>query len=205
MTDDAAPHTYDEQLKADLGNLIAQIDLPALSREMMRTRWLDQLTWLEGKAHQTQRRYYGLRLTAIVGGVLLPALVSLNVDDGGADVVRWLTFGLSLVVAVCIAVEEFFHYGDRWRHYRQQAELMKMEGWRFFQLAEPYAAHGSHAAAYPTFAARVEDLLRQDVDVFVTEVVRERKDDENGAAPAPAAHAFAAPSPVEDDGPLPTV
>ena len=34
----------------------------------MRSRWLDQIVWLEGKAKKSQRWYYGLRLVAIVGG-----------------------------------------------------------------------------------------------------------------------------------------
>ena len=41
----------------------------------MRSRWLDQIVWLEGKANGSQRWYYGLRLVAIVGGLIVPALI----------------------------------------------------------------------------------------------------------------------------------
>lgn len=50
----------------------------------------------------------------------------------------WSTFGLSQIVAISAAIEEFFHYGERWRHYRRTVESMKTQGWQFSQLTGPY-------------------------------------------------------------------
>ena len=47
-------------------------------------------------------------------------------------------------------------------------------GWLFFELVGDYVSENGHAGAFPRFAARVEDLLREDVDVYVTQVVREK-------------------------------
>ena len=85
----------------------------------------------------------------------------------------WTTFAVSLVVAIAVAVEGFFHYGDRWRHYRRTAETMKSQGWQFYELAGPYAAFATHAAGFPTFAATVEALFQEDVDTYVNRVMRE--------------------------------
>jgi hypothetical protein len=82
------------------------------------------------------------------------------------------------MVAVSLAVEEFFHYGERWRHYRRTVETLKIEAWQFFQLSGPYQAHRNHQVAYPPFAARVEEILRQDIEVFITQVVKEKKVEE---------------------------
>ena len=132
--------------KEGLGALV--VELPELDeRQMhfMRARWLDQTAWLEGKAKLCQRRYYALRLVAIVGGVTVPALVSLNVSsDASSDVastIAWTTFALSLLVATAVSVEGFFRYGERWRHYRRTAELMKSQGWQFFELSGAYESH----------------------------------------------------------------
>jgi hypothetical protein len=54
-----------------------------------------------------------LRLATIIGGVIVPALVSFNVSDDTASVIKTLTFIVSLVVALSAAVEEFFRYGER--------------------------------------------------------------------------------------------
>ena len=49
-----------------------------------------------------------------------------------------------------------------------------LSGSRFFELVGEYISSSGHAAAFPNFAARVEDILREEVEVYVTQVVRER-------------------------------
>ena len=169
-----AEQTYGEVLKQDLGALITSVELPELNRHFLRARWLDQIVWAEGRADAARRRHYGLRLVAIVGGVIVPALVSLNLQPAVAAVIGWVTFAISLAVAVCLALESFFHWGERWMHYRRLAELLKSEGWLFFQLGGPYQEAGTHAKAYPEFAKRVEAMLASDVDAFIAQVAREK-------------------------------
>ena len=77
-------------------------------------------------------------------------------------------------MAISAAVEEFFRYGERWQHYRRTAELLKMEGWHFFQLSGPYRRFDSHAEAYRAFAARVEDIIQPSVEVYFSEVASEK-------------------------------
>ena len=82
-----------------------------------------------------------------------------------------------MLVAISIAVEEFFHYGDRWRHYRQTVGWLKNEGWHYFQLSGRCRSYDNHDDAYPAFAARVEDLIQQDAEVYITEVVDNEAED----------------------------
>jgi hypothetical protein len=161
-----------------MDQLIEALELPELNKQFLRARWLDQVSWMESKAQDAVRWYYLLRLTTIVGGVIVPALVSQNL--------QLITFIVSLLVAMSAAVEEFFHYGERWRHYRRTVELLKSEGWQFFQLSGPYTGQ-TYTQAYPAFAARVEELSREEVQVYMTQVVREKKekDDKTGSSAAP--------------------
>jgi hypothetical protein len=168
--------SYDNGLKQELGGLIQKLELDDLKKEFLRSRWLDQVSWMEGRANHARDWYYRLRLCTIIGGLIVPALVSLTAGGQlGASVIRWVTFSVSLLVAVSAAVEEFFHYGERWRHYRRTVELLKIEGWLFFQSGGLYNGK-SHADAYPTFAARVEETLQQDIDVYIMQVVKEQKE-----------------------------
>ena len=169
--------SYREWLKKDVGTLIEALDLPELQKHFLRSRWLDQVLWMEGRANSARDRYYALRLTAIIGGVIVPALVSLSVNGGVVSAIRCITIGLSLLVAISVAVEGLFHYGERWRHYRRTVEWLKIEGWRFFQLSIPYHRYKSHAEAYPAFANRVEDIIQQEVEVYITEMVREKEEE----------------------------
>jgi hypothetical protein len=153
--------------------VINKLKLEDIQKEFLRARWLDQVTWMEGRADRDQRLYYTLRLIAIIGGVIVPALATLSLDGGFGGGVRWATFGVSLVVAISIAVEEFFHYGDRWRHYRRTVEWLKVEGWQFFQLSGPYRRFMSHHDAYTEFATRAEDIIQSDIEKYITRLAGE--------------------------------
>ena len=98
---------------------------------------------MEAAAQRTRTRYYALRLTTVVGAVIVPALVSINAVGGTRGRVTWLTFAVSLVVAVSAAVEGFFRFGDRWRHYRSLVEELKSEGWDFHELSGALPGRGA--------------------------------------------------------------
>jgi hypothetical protein len=146
-------------------------DMP---KQFLKSRWLDQLVWMDKASKKNQRYYYILRLSCIVGGVLIPALVGVNANGTMGGFVHFMTVLLSLVVAVSAAVEEFFHFGERWRHYRRMAEILKGEGWSFLQLSGHYINYESHAEAYPEFAGRVEEIFQKEVEVFITKVSKEK-------------------------------
>ena len=166
----AASDAYAAQLNRQFSEMIDGLALGDLQKRFLHGRWLDQLLWFESKSTQNQRRYYVLRLVTIVGGVIVPALISLNLRKAHvAEVLAWVTFGLSLVVAISAALENFFRYGERWRTFRRTAEALKGQGWLFFELTGPYQAQ-DHASAFPTFASQVETLVRQDVDAFIAQV-----------------------------------
>jgi Protein of unknown function (DUF4231) len=168
----------DHWVHAQFGPIIERLALEPLQQDFLRSRWLDQVRWMEGRAGACQRWYYRLRLITIAGGVVIPALVGLDIAGTVAVWVKWLVLGLGLLVALATSVEAFFRFGDRWRHYRRTVELLKSEGWQFFQLSGPYAQAANHVAAYPTFAARVETMLGQDVDAFLTTVTQEAGKDQ---------------------------
>jgi Protein of unknown function (DUF4231) len=174
------------RLTDDLGAVVEDLDLHDRQKLYLRSRWLDQIAWFERSAKRNQRRYYALRLVAIVGGVIGPALVSLNVRENDvASAIAWTTFGVSLVVAAAVAVEEFFHYGERWRHYRRTAELLKSQGWQYFELAGAYAGYRTHGAGFRAFAATIESLIADDVETYLTQVTRERVSGAEPGEPAP--------------------
>lgn len=163
---------YAGQLKQQFHQIIDGLTLSDLQKRFLHDRWLEQLLWFESKSAYNQRRYYVLRLMIIVGGVTVPALVSLNIQAGEArQWLTWVTFGVSLVVAVATALEAFFGYGERWRSFRRTAEALKAHGWQFFELAGPYVAR-DHATAFPAFAARVETLVQQDVEAFIAQAAQ---------------------------------
>jgi hypothetical protein len=171
----AKKNTYNDYLKQEMSELIEEIELPSLQKRFMKSRWLDQVLWLEGRATKSRSRHNTLRLITIIGGVLVPAVVSANSGNVSQQNLKhllgWTAFGLSQAVAISAAVEEFFHFGENYRRYRNTAENMKIQGWQFFQLTGPYKDAKSHEEAYVTFASNVENIIQQDVEGYISQAV----------------------------------
>ena len=151
--------SYHDFLRQEMGGMLDGLDLPDLCKQSLKSRWLDQVIWADKKADQCRRWYYRLRLTTIVGGVLLPALVGLNSQFGENNEAwsKWFPyapFALSQIIAVSAAAEEFLRFGERWREYRQLAEDLKAEGWEYLQLSGPYQHKDSEDDTLPPVRRR---------------------------------------------------
>jgi hypothetical protein len=164
------------RLERDLGKLVDSIDLPDQQEQFLRSRWLDQVLWMERAAGQARRRYYTLRLVTVLGAVVIPALLSLNLTGNTESAVDWTTFAISLLVAASAAIDGFFHFGTRWRHYRGTVERLKSEGWSFAELSGHYhRPSAAHPDVFPDFVSRVEQTLGQEVEDYVEGVAGEAR------------------------------
>lgn len=173
---------YREYIKQTFSGLIDQLDLSDLRKTFLKNRWLDQVMWLEGRATKERNAHHNLRMITIIGGVIVPALIGFQKgNQKWQEIVGWSAFGLSQVVAVSAAVEEFFGHGDKYRTYRNTAEGLKIEGWQFFQMAGPYRQFNTHSDAYTIFAERVEQYIQQDLQGFISQLT-ERQETSNKQA-----------------------
>ncbi|NET47917.1 MAG: DUF4231 domain-containing protein [Merismopedia sp. SIO2A8] len=175
--------SYTDFLKQDFQELFDSMGLPSHQEHFMRSRWLDQVLWMEKKAGTCQDRHQGLRLTTIILGVIVPILVGLDVGNRPdlQMAIRFVTVAFSGIVAVSAAVEEFFHYGERWTHYRRTVESLKRQGWQFSQLSGLYREYDSCQEAFPRFVDCVEDILQQEVEGYVTQIVQPPQEDEQSS------------------------
>jgi hypothetical protein len=175
----AKKDSYAKQLREEFINFIDTLELNDRQKHYLKYRWLDQLLWMEGKANEAREKYYQLRLITIVGGVIVPILISLNINTKPLDsYVKGFTIALSGIVAISTSIEEFFHYGERWRHYRRTTEILKVEGWELFELSGSYINYQTHQEAFKNFAGNVEAIIQSDVEVYVTKVTEETKKQE---------------------------
>ena len=165
----AKKKTYEQYLRQELGDLVEQLQLPPLYKQSLKQRWIDQVVWADKKAGQSRKWHYRLRLTTIIGGVILPALVGLNMQlkNNLPEWFPYIPFFMSQVIAVSAALEEFHRYGDRWRDYRKMAEDLKGEGWQYLQLTGSYEHLLNHMEGFATFANRVESVIKNDVKNYV--------------------------------------
>ncbi|MDX2217102.1 MAG: DUF4231 domain-containing protein [Oculatellaceae cyanobacterium bins.114] len=171
------PKNYTDQLKDDFNAIFESLKLLSpVNAAFLRSRWLDQILWMEAKSSQCRDRHFRLRLATIIGGVIVPILVTLNVgNDRIQGYIKNGTILLSGGVAVTAAIEEFFQYGKRWYNYRRSAESLKAQGWHFFQLSGPYRTFTDHNEAFRTFAENIEEIIQHDVETYVTQNQQEKQ------------------------------
>ena len=142
-------------LRKDNNDLIDSFQLGEEQRHFLRSRWLEYVLWMEGphNGRETGTTYSeSPRLSAPSSS----RQSSASTPSGRGNGRHWLTFAISLVVAVSAAVEGFFQFGARWRHYRSLVEDLKAEGWAFHELIGPYKAKdATHSTGFPIFVERV--------------------------------------------------
>ncbi len=181
----AKKNSYNDYLKQTLGGLIDRLDISDLRKEFLKNRWLDQVMWLEGRATKERDKHFKLRMVTIIGGVIVPVMVGFKSGDDGFDTrLGYGALGLSTLVAVSAAVEEFLLPGEKYRNYRSTAESMKIEGWQFMQLAGPYRKFKVHSDAYKAFAQRVEAYIQKDVEGFIARLEEKQEESKEDAAEA---------------------
>ena len=170
-----------------LATMLDGLDLTPFQKNLLRERWLDQVQWMSRKARTARRRYLWLRIPLIIGGVLVPALITILLSSEGKTSIPWLlglpvdalrliAFLTSLMVAASAGIEEVLKFGDSWRQYRRTSELLKTLGWQYFMLNGQFRRYGTHAEAFTVFTERVEDTLNEDVEGYLSAMTGEGKE-----------------------------
>jgi len=145
----------------------------------LEARWLHMLLWWSGRAAKNKWKYYTSRCLVILGGALIPALTSWNISSPPNQYLKWTTAGVGLLIAISAGFEEIFHFGEIWREKRGAAELLKVEGWRYFELSGPYKGK-SYQDAYPEFVSSVEALIEREIKDYLVAVRPVQKDSDKG-------------------------
>ena len=170
--------SYLDELRQSISEQIDSLELSAEGKarkiSYLKDRWLDQTIWFEKRASTMQSWYRKFRLSIVIGGVIVPALIGLELSDPGHNKIKSrIALGLSLSIASCIAVEDFLNFGEKSLNYRKAAEAMKSEWWKFQTLTGRYTKFSSIETAIPAFAQRVEQIIESDLQNF-TEMMDEQ-------------------------------
>lgn len=141
--------------------------------DFIKTRWLSMVVWWHNRSVEARRKYFFLRRVVVAGGVFIPVLSALDMNSMFAPYAPIAIAVVGAVVAGCAAWEGVANYGEIWREKRRAAELLKVEGWQFFQLCGKYQDNRKdennlkYAKAFPRFAAEVENMIAKEVGEYL--------------------------------------
>ncbi|BAS55790.1 MULTISPECIES: DUF4231 domain-containing protein [Leptolyngbya] len=177
---------YNNKLQSDFEGMIERLDLEQSGKDYLKLRWLEQVLWMEGKSNKMRDRHQSGRKWTIVLSAILPIIVLLNFNEDKIFErgIKVATVAISSAIAIGTALEEFHQYGKRWYSYRRASELLKTQGWQFFQLSGAYRTYENHRQALPIFSEQVESIIQRDVEVYVTEGMQQIVQSEETTSPA---------------------
>lgn len=132
---------------------------------------------MENRSGQMRTWHRRIRVGMIVASSLVPFVTVIDAQCHSAtqQILKLLTVGLSVVVTVGATLDEFFSFGDRWYSYRKAVELMKSQGWQFLELSGAYREYEDQSEAFPVFVDQIESIIQRDVELYVTEGIRQKE------------------------------
>ena len=138
--------------------------------EIIRNRFLYEVTQYEHKRDNVQKYYNGLRFVMTIGSILLPAILSIGQMDPAKlpknfdTITYWTSWSLSLTITACNGFLQLFSLDKNYIAYSLVVEQLKTEGWQYFQLSGKYENAQNHGQAFKQFCKSVEGVKRKQIE-----------------------------------------
>ncbi|MFT3850956.1 MAG: DUF4231 domain-containing protein [Propionivibrio sp.] len=110
--------------------------------------------WYDRKAVAAKALYLRMRTAIVLGGVVVPVIVNSGLP--GKDIAASV---VSLVVAVCVALESVYHFREQWKNYRSTEQFLGRERVLFLTGEGGYKEFTSARAAFIHFVERCEGAI----------------------------------------------
>jgi hypothetical protein len=146
--------------------IIDSLEISDTQKELIKSAWLDYLKLTNRNATLGVRYFHILQVTVIITGILIPVLETSSLQFkvlGNLGIIGIL----GLTVAIATGLTRHFSFEERWRHYRQHAELIRNEGDDYFALSNNYSECDTHAQAFKEFIAAVTNFKRQEIQSYM--------------------------------------
>ncbi len=132
----------------------------------IKNRWLHQVIYWDQRSRKSRTKYFRLRAATVIGSVTVPVFTSLAIIYTTNKIFSVIATIIAAIVAASSAWEGIANHGQIWIEKRRAAELLKVEGWLFFELADHYST-GNYTDNFQSFAASVENLIAKEIGEYV--------------------------------------
>ena len=138
--------------------------------EIIRNRFLYEVTQYEHKRDNVKKYYNGLRFVMTIGSILLPAILSIGQMDPAKlprnfdNITYWTSWSLSLTITACNGFLQLFSLDKNYLGYSLVVEQLKTEGWQYFQLSGKYENAKTHQQSFKQFCKSIETIKRKQIE-----------------------------------------
>ena len=160
--------TYYDRVN-DIINKLVLRNSPS-DNEIIRNRFLYEVTQYEHKRDNVQKYYNGLRFVMTIGSILLPAILSIGQMDPAKlpknfdTITYWASWSLSLTITACNGFLQLFSLDKNYLGYSLVVEQLKTEGWQYFQLSGKYENAKTHEQSFKQFCKSIESIKRKQIE-----------------------------------------
>lgn len=152
------PHDYIETFT----NILSHCSITGRSKFIIRERYINLYNRYYQKYKKTKLYYTFSRIFVGVGGIIVPALVTLdNAISEKSDLsvkIGYVTFSISLSIFVVNMLYEIQSISRKYYTYSSVNEKMISEGWMFLSLTGYYKKYLSHKECWRKFIERIEKI-----------------------------------------------
>ncbi len=136
-------------------------------------RWLRGIQFLRPRISVNRRVANGLRAPIVFGALLVPVLATGGATNAKAPFWRWATLAISVVVALCTAIDQVFRPASRWRAARATRSALEAEGWTYLQRTGKYVGLATDVECFTAFFDAVEGIWRDYELVYLSQVAQQ--------------------------------
>jgi hypothetical protein len=144
-------------------------DLSDQQRSTIKSRYRFLMSEYRRRCQLYTILFYLLRTTITVGSLAVPGLLSLTVPPESQDMLRWLTWSISLAVTTANGLVTLFKVDKRFFLMHSVAEHLRTETWQYLSLAGHYSGHKggfkpTHVNQYVFYTTRLERIRMNHIE-----------------------------------------
>ncbi len=149
--------------KKNVSSLINQLDIDDYQKGLIVADWLEFISHLEKLVEKNYIMDKVLTVVSIIGGASIPAVSAFPISETYSKIVFSI---LGVITASSVGISQSFKYNEKWRHFRNQVEKIRIEGERFFSLSGNLYSNKTHKECLPIFIERISIIKSEEIDKY---------------------------------------
>jgi hypothetical protein len=146
---------------------IDSLTIDDFHKKLIKTNWLDQIELMEFLTKKHFAFYNILNASSIILIGITPLILIIDVPTLSKNIV---VSTCSIISSIALTFISAYKYDDKWKHFRNIAEDLKLEGENYFELSSAYESYPNHSEAFKLFCSKVSDIKRKQINTYIKEV-----------------------------------
>ena len=176
------------------------LDLSPVQMAVLKNRFMPLMYHLRTRTYRVSILFHAGRIIVTVGSLIVPALLSIQMNASYQQLNYWSTWTISLFVTICNALLTLFKLDKRYYYLNTCLEQLHSEGWQYIELSGKYSGFNmpsispTHSNQFVYFCHAVEKIRMRQVEEEYFKMI-----DNNHPPPQQPIDSLVPPTPSKDE------